>query len=317
MAVRIYPNGAAVPHTVHSMLDSSSSVIGKLLILPCLALTAGGYLFGLSFEESQLSAAPLGSLDLDQDGLVDAQESILLTDAFQADSDGDGFSDLEEFSRGSDPTVFAETPGAPVGALAMTGRAQNGVFRAVTALYVPGGSLAGATVSFGALAGGKMAPLDPMLFFTGANLTVIPTGTGNDLIYVLETPVPESLIFALGSASFFATYASPGATTVEAATAINLLGVNGVVAQIVGGTAGAGSTYRPLADDPDIPATWTPAQVCVQNLTTVGVVGSVLQQVVDSAACEPIQSDSYCPPDCTNLTGTTRELIDPLGLIGG
>lgn len=274
-------------------------------------------MFGLSFQEDQLAAAPLGSLDLDGDGLVDVQESILQTDAFQTDSDGDGFSDLEEFSRGSDPTLFADVPATPDAAVAMTGRAQNGTFRAVTALYVPGGSLAGATVSFGVLAGGVMAPLDPLLLFAGANLTVVPTGTGSDVVYLLETPMPESLIFALGSVSFYATYASAGSPTVETAAAINLETVNGVVTQIAGGTSGPGSTYRPLADDPDIPANWTPAQVCVQNLTTVGVVGSVLQQVVDSASCEPIQSDSYCPPDCSNLTGTTRELIDPLGLIGG
>ena len=82
-------------------------------------------------------------------------------------------------------------------------------------------------------------------------------------------------------------------------------------------SGGSGSVYRPLVDDPDIPVTWNPAQVCVQNLTTVGVVGAVLQQQVDTSYCDPIAADSYCPPDCSNLTGTVQELVDPLGLIGG
>jgi hypothetical protein len=299
------------------MRDTSSSRIGKLLILPCLALSAGGYLFGLSFEEGQLAAAPLGSADLDGDGLVDVQESILKTNAFAADSDGDGYSDLEEFSRGSDPTLITDIPVVSNGSVAMTGRVQSGVFRAVTALYVPGGSLVGASVSFGALIGGTLVPLDPLLLFAGANLSIVPTGTGSDAIYLLETPIPESLVLALGNSAIYATYSPPGATTVETASAINLMAINGVVTQITGGTGGTGTTYRPLSDDPDIPATWTPAQVCVQNLSTVGVVGAVLQQQVDSAACESLETNAYCPPDCSNLTGTTQEIIDPLGLIGG
>ena len=289
----------------------------KLLILPTLALSAGGYLFGLSFADNQLHAATLGAADLDGDGLVDVQESILMTDAFLADSDGDGFSDLEEFSRGSDPTQFGEVPASPDATIAMTGRAQSGVFRAVIALFVPGGNLSGATVSFGAMVGGVLIPLDPILLFGGASLSVIPGSNGSDAIYLLETPIHESLIHALGHCALYATYASPGATGAEAASAINVVGINGVVAQVIGTQGGTGSTYRPLADDPDIPVNWTPAQVCVQNLTTIGAVGAVLQQQVDSAQCEPISADGYCPPDCSNLTGTTREIIDPLGLIGG
>jgi len=289
----------------------------KLLILPTLALSAGGYFFGLSLAEGQLLAAPLGSQDLDGDGLVDVQESILQTDAFLADSDGDGFSDLEEFSRGSDPILYSSWPATPDAAVAMTGRVQSGVFRAVTALFVPGGSLSGATVSFGAMVGGVMIPLDPLLLFSGASLSVAPGSTPGDAIYLLETPFPEALILALGQSALYATYSSAGASTVETASAINLVGINGVVAQIVAGQTGTGSTYRPLADDPDIPASWTPARVCVQNLTTIGVVGAILQQQVDSASCEPISTDAYCPPDCSNLTGTIQEIVDPLGLIGG
>ena len=229
-----------------------------------------------------------------------------------------GASVLEEFARGSDPQVFASTPGTVDPAVAMTGRAVSGVFRAVTALYVPGGDLTGAHLGFGALVAGNLVALDPMMLFTGASLTVQPGANPGDLVYLLETPIPESLVLALGSTGLYATFTPAGSSSVAHATSLNLKGINGVVSQVVQTTSGgSGSVYRPLVDDPDIPVTWNPAQVCVQNLTTVGVVGAVLQQQVDTSYCDPIAADSYCPPDCSNLTGTVQELVDPLGLIGG
>ena len=290
----------------------------KPLVLPALALTAGGFLLGHGLaDDSGLMASPLGTADMDNDGLVDVQESILQTDLLSADSDLDGFSDLEEFARGSDPQSFADVPQVGGEMIAMTGRAQAGVFRAVTALYVPGGDLTGSTVTFGALVGGTMLHLDPMLFFAGASLTVQAGSNPGDAIYLLETPIPESLIMALGSTGLFATYTPPGGAVVAHASALNMQGINGVVSQVVSNVGSGGGIYRPLVDDPDIPVTWTPAQVCVQNLSTVGVVGAVLQQQVDSSFCDPISADSYCPPDCANLTGTIREIVDPLALIGG
>ena len=303
------------------MPDAHEPRSWKPLALPVLALSAGAFLFGLELEASpELLAMTTGVSDHDGDGLVDVQETILRTDSLAADSDLDGFSDLEEFARGSDPTLFASVPGPDAVSIAMTGRAKDGVFRAVTALYVAGGDLTGASLTFGVLLGGQLVPLDPMLFFAGANLSVLPAATAGDQIYLLETPFPEPLVMALGSTGIFATYTTPGSAVVTHATALNLQGINGVVAQVVqtsGTPGGSGSLYRPLADDPDIPVTWDPAQVCVQDLTTVGVVGAVLQQQVDDAFCDPIAADSYCPPDCTNLTGQLQELIDPLALIGG
>jgi len=302
------------------MHDPNDLGTWKPAVLPALALSAGAFLLGSNLgAEPELLAAATMSTDMDGDGLVDVQESILNTDLLSPDSDLDGFSDLEEFARGSDPQLFASTPLTAEPALSMTGRAESGIFRAVTALYVPGGDLTGSHVGFGALVAGNLVPIDPMLFFVGASFSVQPGASSGDLIYLLESPIPESLIMSLGSTGLFATFTQAGSAVTTHASALNLKGINGVVSQVVQspGSGGSSGVYRPLADDPNIPLTWNPAQGCVQTLSTVGVVGAVLQQQVDNAQCDPITADSYCPPDCSNLTGTLQELVDPLGLIGG
>lgn len=298
-----------------SMRDTSSSRVSKLLLLPCLALSAGGFLFGMSFAADELNAAALSISDLDGDGLVDIQESILQTDSFQADSDGDGFGDLEEFTRGSDPTLFEDFPSDELGSLAMTGRVENGTYHAVSTLYVKGGDLTDASVSFGMMINSKMIKIDPAYFFSGATLSVQGGSSPGDLIYLLDTPIPESLLVALGEVSLFMTYTPGGSNVVTTAASINLVTVSGVVSQLIP-TAGGGS-FRPLLDDPDMPATWTPAQACIQDVTTVGNIGAIIQQEVVASGCFTIESDSYCPPDCSNLTGTVQQIVDPLALIGG
>ncbi|MFT5059134.1 MAG: hypothetical protein ACI89E_001916, partial [Planctomycetota bacterium] len=194
-----------------------------------------------------------------------------------------------------------------------------GIFRAVTSFYVPNGDLTGASITFGTLIGGQLYSLNPMLFFVGANLTSHVAANGLDTIYVLETPIPESLLLSLGSTGIFATFSLAGSTSINHASALNLRAINGVVCHIIQTQtpSGPGSMYRPLTDGPDLPVTWNPASICVQDMHVVGTVGAMLQQQIDSSACDPIGADSYCPPDCDNLAGTVVEMIDPLALIGG
>ena len=303
------------------MRDTNTSSDWSSLLIPTLALAVGGFVFGHTLGDSpQLLAASTSAIDLDGDGLADAQEMILGTDPFQVDSDGDGFSDLEEFSRSTDAMDTASFPGTSIEpAVATTGRTHAGIFRVVTTLYVPNGDLTGASVTFGALVGGQLLYIDPALFFVGANLTLHTAANGTDEIYVLETPIPESLLLNLGNTGIFATYSPAGATSVDHVSALNLAGINGVLCQVAPttGASGPGTMYRPLSDGPDIPATWSPAMICVQDMHTIGVVGAVMQLQIDSSNCDPIGSDSYCPPDCENLAGTIVDMIDPLALIGG
>lgn len=51
-----------------------------------------------------------GALDPDGDGLTNAQEALIGTDPFRADTDGDGFSDGVEVTGGSNPLDSLSTP---------------------------------------------------------------------------------------------------------------------------------------------------------------------------------------------------------------
>ncbi|MFT4709078.1 MAG: hypothetical protein ACI9D0_001295 [Bacteroidia bacterium] len=302
------------------MREPNSQSDWKSLLIPTMALAVGGFVFGHTLGESpELSAATYVLIDIDGDGLADQQESILGTDAFDPDTDGDGFYDVEELARGTDPLAILDAPGPiPEASLGSTGRTDDGVFRVVNTFYVPAGELQGASIAFGVMINGEIAHLDPLLFFTGASLTVQSASNGLDFIYTLETPIPESLVLSLGSASIFTTFTPAGASTVAKATALNLTSINGVICHVQNATSATGlaTQYLPLTDGPEIPITWTPARICTQDLHTIGVVGAVLQQQIDSADCTVMGQDSYCPPDCSSLAGTIVNVIDPLALVG-
>jgi len=61
-----------------------------------------GTLFVFSFHSNAISAQTLFE-DFDQDGLSNEEESVLGTDPYNADTDGDGYSDYTEISGGYDP----------------------------------------------------------------------------------------------------------------------------------------------------------------------------------------------------------------------
>jgi len=65
----------------------------------------------------------------------------------------------------------------------------------------------------------------------------------------------------------------------------------------------------------EVPAAFASGQICLQSTTEVGFVDGVIELLVDSSSCEP--ADAYCSPTCEFEAGTTKELVDPLALIGG
>src|SRR5262245_53081461 len=75
----------------------------------CLGGAAAAAFF-LAKEPGLAAAANQGRVDLDGDGLTDAQELVIGTLPYRYDTDGDGYSDLEERARGSDPLNGAFIP---------------------------------------------------------------------------------------------------------------------------------------------------------------------------------------------------------------
>lgn len=297
--------------------------------LAALALAGGATLghFGTHAPRASamLRADGKNTADVDGDGLTAAMEAILVTSDLQQDSDGDGFIDPLEVSFGSDPAQAASRPeGSLIGAVGMCGNANgNGILNVVTAIYVPGGVLPSIKFKMGVRIAGLMISLPPDVYNTSSTLVEVPIFGTPDKVFVFQSALPTHPLAVFGTASLYATISANAAgAPVLAAAAMNLLCFQDTVLQLIAmptlsapsGSTG-GSLYRPLSPGGEVPPDWTIGQVCVQQTQTVGTSGAVEIQQVISASCQPY--DGYCPASCPSLSGTTIEVVNPLGLIGG
>jgi hypothetical protein len=252
-------------------------------------------------------------------------EAILVTSDTQQDSDGDGFIDPLEVSFGSDPAQAASRPeGSLLGAVGMCANESNdGILNVATAIYVPGGVLPNIKFKMGVRIAGLMIALPPDVYNATSTLVEVPIFGSPDKVFVFQSPLPAYPLAVFGSASLYTTISAnaPGAPVIAAA-ALNLLSFDDTVLELINmptlaapsGSTG-GSLYRPLSGGGSVPSGWTAGQVCVQQTQTVGQAGAVEIQQVVSASCQPY--DGYCPSSCPSLVGTTIEIVNPLGLIGG
>jgi hypothetical protein len=262
--------------------------------------------------------------DSDLDGLSAMMEAILMTSDSSQDTDGDGFIDPLEVSFGSDPAQAASRPeGSLLGAVGMCANEFNGDLSLATAIYVPGGVLPSIKFTLGVRLGGLMLSLPPEVYNSGSTLVEVPIFGSPDKVFVFQATLPVFPLALYGSGSLYSTIAvnAPGAPVIAAA-ALNLLIHENTVLELInlptlsssGSSSSGGSLYRPLSPGGNIPTSWAVGQVCVQQTQSVGTAGSVEILQVVSASCQPY--DGYCPTSCSNLVGTTVEVVNPLGLIG-
>ncbi len=295
-----------------------------------LALAGAAFAAGVSLaRSSELLAAPGLAFDTDGDGLSDHNELILGTDLYGVDTDGDGFTDLEELARQSDPIELLQSPVPQPVSLGMTGRVADGCARILVPVYLEDANLAGMDFRVGVMVLGQVFEVVPSVYLPVTTAVVRPAKYAPDVVVSLELNIPESLIHTFGSISVYATARPLGAPAPIAAAVFNMVAANGVVMVVSpthttgfgggGGSSANGSgidvVFRPISEPDDIPTNWAPAQYCVQTTSTIGLVGSKIQQQVEAADCEP--ADGFCRPDCQYLVGTTFEMLDPLALIGG
>jgi hypothetical protein len=251
--------------------------------LPAAALAAGGFALGLALGGPRAVAAQAGgTTDMDLDGLGDQIEKILGTDPFVGDTDHDGFGDLEEFARHSDPLVLGSAPQNGDVSVGMLGRASGGEVEVIVPLFLPGSDLDGLDLRLGMRIGETLLEIPPSVWLPMSNYQLTLGAQPVDAVLTLYLKIPETLVTTFGGLSFYALATPPGAPSPVTASVLNLQQSGPVTLQVVdvediGGT-GLSSAYRPLNDPGEIPTSWSPGELCSRTTQTVGVVVKVVIQ---------------------------------------
>ena len=201
--------------------------------------------------------------------------------------------------------------------MAVFGHTHDGIVTSVSAVYVPGGAWTTVAFELGVVINGIPTPLPPSSYAAASQWAILPGAVGMDVIMVLKTQFPESLVVGLGSFAIYAKVGEIGGPPL-AADALNLVDVGGTTMSVEAAPqsiqGGNGVVYKPLTGGDDVPPELTPGQICWRLTEPVGLNGAeVVYEVVD-ANCE--DSDSYCSPsEC--VAGGTISVVDPGVLIGG
>jgi hypothetical protein len=220
-------------------------------------------------ETKEVAASSQSGLgpDFDSDGLADAAEFVLKTSPDNPDTDFDGFDDLEEVARGSDPLDAVSTPSAVTLNVGMYAYTENGFLNLHTALYVEGANPNGLEFELGVVIGGERHVIAKRHYNHGTFGFFYPTANEDDMILVLEMPIPAEIVERFGNLSVYSllTDRSPnGRESVVAVT--NVVAIEGELNEVIPAPAsvqsGNGIAYRPLSGSGQPAATATPGQIC-------------------------------------------------------
>lgn len=314
--------------------------MGSALVLPATLLALAG-LVALAtgpLTPGVVHAGEAALPDLDQDGLSNEAEHVLGTQEGLVDTDGDGFCDLEEFARGSDPRTGASTP-LPGGlSLNMSSSGEDSGLFVQVALHYRDDDLSDKHLHLGLLAGGEARFVPSLMTQVGVLTTHRQTLDGAGDVLLVDVPVPENMIHNLGDVSVFAAVAVDGQPGFVAAAGVDLYSRDGVVhllqrprrprysrasfqqsgqqQQGSAGGASSGAVYVPIAPGGGgLPSTWNPGEICYQATIQVANTGGIVSHEVIAADC--IEGwDAYCRSDCSSSVGEVFQTFDPIGLVG-
>lgn len=264
------------------------------------------------------SELPAGG-DHDGDGLFNTQELIFGTDPLHSDTDRDGFVDLVELARQSDPVLANSQP--PVASAPSVGLAtvsDGTTVLLTTAIYVPGDHQGGIGLSFGLAFNGLNLSIP---FQTLAPISLIESqlvAGDSGLVFKVSTPIPDAFLQSLGKSSIYAIVGPPSGGPAFSAAVVNLQTQGGILTQsrqTSQGTGPQGLIYQPIVPPANLPMEYQKDKICQQLTIPVGQSGAIQILLVESSECQP--SPGYCIPGCANEVGNTLEVIDPVALIGG
>lgn len=293
-------------------------------------MSAGEFLVQVGgFDAGRLAADAPSVNDPDGDGLSNDFEWVLRSDPQQADTDGDGFSDLEEFARGSSVFWSGSVPLPGEFASRMTVRRGNGFVHVLMATYSLHGEFDDYASSIGLMINGQLVSIPPSYVTNRAEIATLPTSNGS-AVQVIQLPIRDQLVYGTGALTIFGTVARASTGAVIAADVADLKSDATSIflrtqikdrpsqrsdLRLHAGAMG-GSIYVPLPPPGQVPSTWNAGLICRQVSSVVGVSGGVITREVVAGECVEA-FDSYCKSDCAQSVGTVEQSVDPLSLIGG
>ena len=272
--------------------------------------------------------------DTDLDGIPNAQEFVLGTSQFVADSDGDGFLDAHELAFGSNPVDHLSVPqttGATDSRVGITARGEGGQLRLLVMLYSASGTFETTVLRVGALANGQIVSVPFHRLLPGADIRDIDIALhgasgGAAQVRTIDLELNPIYVHAFGATTFFVAVSSNGQTTYSSAAKVDIASVQQTlvlrrevyVAQQTPSTPGGGSLRQPIptTGSGGVPGSWVAGQICYQRSSVTGMVGAKVVHEITAANCL-MGWDTFCPADCSASIGDTYETIDPATLIGG
>ncbi len=291
----------------------------------CLVALCGTLALSVKEPKLLIAGSGLPTDDLDSDGLIAQMEQILGTDDSSSDTDGDGFADLEELSRGSDPLNPVSIPVSASYSTTTLSYSAGGILTFQALVYVPNGDTTNLVLDAGIVSKtGQALVFGPDVLNTASFFTK-PALNPSDLLIVMTLPIPEGFISRQGQLNLFSRLQDKVATGFQGPTgsvgSMSVIDGGGIMMEILAAPIsvqeGGGVIYRPLNDPsgPTPPAT-APGQVCWQDIVPVASNGNLLQFVIQSASCQDF--DAFCDATaCSASFGDTVDLIDPGSLLGG
>jgi len=264
--------------------------------------------------------------DLDMDGLNDVLEQVIGTEPDRSDSDGDGYSDVEEYARASDPKLATSVPEPCEYSMALGASQDGDTMTMLATVYAAASKIGALKLEFGVVHNGQLLRFYPRTFGAPRGFRVQPHETGAR-ITVVEFPMPVALVRRVGQVNVVSLLRDVSPNGGEPLLSMMpLVNFDGIVARVEqtpaasynnsGSDRPAGIVYRPLAGDRDLPSTWNPGEICFQRTAAVGFNGVSIVHEIEASSCLPM--DTYCSPaGCSAAVGRSIDLPDPAALLGG
>ncbi|MFT5284446.1 MAG: hypothetical protein ACI8TQ_000602 [Planctomycetota bacterium] len=313
-------------------LNAEAPVASTARLLPWVAgLSLLAFAAGANLGKATTLSATFGTqptTDSDLDGFANSHEEVLGLSMDLSDTDSDGWSDVEEVARGSQPKNASSVPGKTDVDVSVTGYMDDGLFHVIASVYLKGGVGSGHNFKLGFFHRGVAHMLPPSIYLPHAEVTLVPGQSATDAIYILDVSLPFRLVNLLGEVSFFALAETSRGGQSRETSHLNVV-VHGDIPFAVttpGGSGGSTSSgshstssgagfYTPLTPMGNLPAGSKTGRVCVQTSRVVGSGGGGVQLEVISASCQ--DGDGTCVSSCGGSVGTTFGGLDPLVLVGG